>query len=141
MTANLNTPSIISGPLTAADLDRMTNAGRIYHLHRATLAPAGLDDQGRRETRQWPGTDQPMAAEAATDVDAGEREFSRMAPLVNVVFIVVLFSALSALALKPPGTAPPVSGQWPVFDSQQKMRPSRQTGMAKRTSIRWVPPR
>ncbi len=50
-------------------------------------------------------------------------------------------SAAVALAEKPPGTAPPVSGQWPVFDSQQKMRPPRQTGMAKRTSIRCVPPR
>ena len=28
-------------------------------------------------------------------------------------------SALIALAENPPGTAPPVSGQWPVFDSQQ----------------------
>lgn len=53
MTANLNTPSIIAGPLTAADLDRKTNTGRIYHLHRATLAPAGCDNQGRMETRRW----------------------------------------------------------------------------------------
>ena len=46
-----------------------------------------------------------------------------------------------AEAENPPGTAPPVSGQWPVLDSQQKISPLRQTGMAKRTSIRWVPPR
>jgi hypothetical protein len=52
-----------------------------------------------------------------------------------------LLLAAVAEAEKPPGTAPPVSGQWPVFDSQQKISPSRQTGMAKRTSIRCVPPR
>ena len=50
-------------------------------------------------------------------------------------------SALIALALNPPGAAPPVSGQCPVFDSQQKISPARQTGIAKRTSIRCVPPR
>jgi hypothetical protein len=31
-----------------------------------------------------------------------------------------------AEAEKPPGTAPPVSGQWPVLDSQQKISPLRQ---------------
>lgn len=66
---NLNTPSIDPGPLTAADLDCKTNTGRIYHLHRATLAPAGCDNQGRTEARQWPGTDQPMAAEACNETD------------------------------------------------------------------------
>ena len=96
---NLNTPAIDTGLLTAADLDRKTNTGRIYHLHRATLAPAGCDNQGALKARCWGATDQPMAAEAATDVDDADREFSRMAPLVNVVFIVVLFSALSALAI------------------------------------------
>ena len=35
---NLNTPAINAGPLTAADLDRRTNNGRIYHLHRITVA-------------------------------------------------------------------------------------------------------
>jgi hypothetical protein len=34
-------------------------------------------------------------------------------------------STAVADAEKPPGTAPPVSGQWPVFDSQQKILPSR----------------
>jgi hypothetical protein len=38
VTANLNTPSITAGPLTAADLDRKTNTGRIYQLHRATVS-------------------------------------------------------------------------------------------------------
>ena len=51
--SNLNVPSIESGPITAADLDRVTNTGRIYHLHRATLAPAGCDQQGALETRRW----------------------------------------------------------------------------------------
>ena len=34
-------------------------------------------------------------------------------------------STAVADAEKPPGTAPPMSGQWPVFDSQQKIFPSR----------------
>ena len=40
-----------AGPLTAADLDRKTNTGRIYHLHRATVAQCppchGMCNQGR----------------------------------------------------------------------------------------------
>lgn len=40
-----------AGPLTAADLDRKTNTGRIYHLHRATVAQCppchGMCHQGR----------------------------------------------------------------------------------------------
>ena len=31
---------------------------------------------------------------------------------------------LGGVAEKPPGTMPPMSGQWPVFDSQQKSSPS-----------------
>ena len=31
-------PKTVAGPLTAADLDRATNRGRIYHPHRATVA-------------------------------------------------------------------------------------------------------
>jgi hypothetical protein len=50
-------------------------------------------------------------------------------------------STAVAEAENPPGTEPPMSGQWPVLDSQQKIFPPRQTGMTKRTSIRWVPPR
>ena len=50
-------------------------------------------------------------------------------------------STAVAEAENPPGTMPPISGQCPVFDSQQKMRPCRNTGIAKRTSIRCVPPR
>ena len=52
-----------AGPLTAADLDRSINTGRIYHLHRATMheqwsdtiptQPAGLDKQGRYPTRPF----------------------------------------------------------------------------------------
>ena len=53
MTVN-NTPSM--GQITSADVQRSIaagNTGRIYHLHRATLAPAGCDNQGRYETRRW----------------------------------------------------------------------------------------
>ena len=46
-----------------------------------------------------------------------------------------------AWAEKPPGTMPPMSGQWPVFCSQQNSSPSTKTGLAKRTSMRCVPPR
>lgn len=49
-----NTPT--TGPLTAADLEaaRAHSTGRIVHLRRATLLPAGCDQQGRDSTRQWP---------------------------------------------------------------------------------------
>lgn len=49
MTVNLNAPQIGAGPLTAADLDRATNQGRIYRLHRVTVCPPcdGLCNQGR----------------------------------------------------------------------------------------------
>ena len=66
----------IAGPLTAADLEqaRQVNPGSIWHPHRhivlgrdtctgqcetragcdcAPLMPAGLDQQGRRKTREW----------------------------------------------------------------------------------------
>lgn len=55
----IGTPS--AGPLTAADLDRSINTGRIFHLRRATMPwcdtiptqPAGLDQQGRHKTRPF----------------------------------------------------------------------------------------
>lgn len=46
----LAAPDTITGPLTAADLDRNTNPGRIYRLHRVTVA--GRDTcSGACETR------------------------------------------------------------------------------------------
>jgi hypothetical protein len=50
----IDTPS--GGPLTADDLDRATNTGRIYHLHRSVVMPAGLSYQGRHQTREWVDT-------------------------------------------------------------------------------------
>lgn len=49
-----DTPS--AGQISAADLDaaRQHSTGRIVHLRRATLLPAGCDGQGRHATRQWP---------------------------------------------------------------------------------------
>jgi len=49
-----DTPS--AGQISAADLDaaRKHSTGRIVHLRRATLLPAGCDGQGRHATRQWP---------------------------------------------------------------------------------------
>ena len=49
-----DTPS--AGQISAADLDaaRKHSTGRIVHLRRATLLPAGCDQQGRHATRQWP---------------------------------------------------------------------------------------
>jgi hypothetical protein len=53
----LSTPDTIAGPLTAADLDRDTNPGNVYpHMHRVVVMPAGLDQQGRHQTRQFPDT-------------------------------------------------------------------------------------
>ena len=45
----LAAPDAITGPLTAADLDRDTNQGRIYSLHLVTVCPPcdGLCNQGR----------------------------------------------------------------------------------------------
>ena len=93
---NLNTPSIDPGPLTAADLDCKTNTGRIYHLHRATLAPAGCDNQGRTEARQWPGTDQPMAAEACNETDDDIRPHSAAAARFWTRYLLVLLVACAA---------------------------------------------
>jgi len=72
----LSTPDTIAGPLTAADLDaaRQHSTGRVLHLRRVHIAgrdtcsgqcetgagcdctplqPAGLDYQGRHETRRF----------------------------------------------------------------------------------------
>lgn len=35
-----------AGPLTAADLDRKTNTGRIYHLHRVAVLPDACAEEG-----------------------------------------------------------------------------------------------
>ena len=44
-------PNTVAGPLRAEDLDRAANPGRIYHLHRATVAQCppchGMCQQGR----------------------------------------------------------------------------------------------
>ena len=77
-----DTPS--GGALTAADLAeaRRFNAGTVLHLRRATLLPAGCDQQGRYETRShapWHDTvdtdfgEQPEPAEASTSVGADTR--------------------------------------------------------------------
>ena len=38
----LAAPDTITGPLTAADLDRDTNTGRIYRLHRIHCEPGAI---------------------------------------------------------------------------------------------------
>ena len=49
-----DTPS--AGQISAADLEaaRQHSTGRIVHLRRAVVLPAGCDQQGRHATRQWP---------------------------------------------------------------------------------------
>ena len=49
-----DTPS--AGQISAAGLDaaRQHSTGRIVHLRRAVVLPAGCDQQGRHATRQWP---------------------------------------------------------------------------------------
>jgi len=55
---NLNTPAIVTGQINAADLDaaRKHSTGNVLHLHRAVVMPAGLDQQGRYPTRDFPDT-------------------------------------------------------------------------------------
>lgn len=57
----LAAPDTITGPLMAADLDRSTNKGRIYSLHRIHCEPGAVvsDDDCER-----------MAAEACTEIGA-----------------------------------------------------------------------
>jgi hypothetical protein len=53
----IDTPS--GGPLTADDLDeaRKHSTGRVFHLHRSVvMMHAGLDYQGRHQTREWVDT-------------------------------------------------------------------------------------
>lgn len=54
--SNLNSPAIKRGPLLASD------------MHRVTVMPAGLDQQGRYEVREWPDTIPTMPAECCTEV-------------------------------------------------------------------------
>lgn len=48
-----DTPS--AGLISAADLEatRQHSTGRIVHLRRAVVLPAGCDGQGKYQTRQW----------------------------------------------------------------------------------------
>lgn len=54
----LAAPDTLAGTLTAADLDAACehSTGTVYHLHRAIVMPAGLDQQGRYPTREWADT-------------------------------------------------------------------------------------
>jgi len=54
-TVNLNRPAIAPGQISAADLDaaRQHSTGRIVHLRRVVVLPAGCDGQGKYQTRQW----------------------------------------------------------------------------------------
>lgn len=51
----LSNPDTIAGPLTAADLEaaREHSTGTVVHLHRTVVMAAGLDYQGRHETRRF----------------------------------------------------------------------------------------
>ena len=86
---NLNSPTIHAGPLTAADLDaaRKHSTGNVY------LLPAGLDQQGRHQTRSrspWHDT-VPTDFGAACAIEGGEhREPSRTlrpSPLLGVLLV------------------------------------------------------
>lgn len=74
MHVNLNSPAIGAGRITAADLAaaRQHSTGRILHLRRATVMPAGLDQQGRHATRDWQWPDTICTDHAALDDCAPE---------------------------------------------------------------------
>lgn len=104
-TINLNRPAIDAGQISAANLEaaRQHSTGRVLHLCRVHIAgrdtcsgqcetgagcdctplqPAGLDYQGRHETRRFgqqaefvdtvPTDHAPLAAEACTDIGADD---------------------------------------------------------------------
>ena len=92
-----------AGPLTVADLDaaRKHSTGRVMFLHRAVVMPAGLDQQGRYETRQrlpWPDTEETDYSELerlASCAPEGGRHadpvaaprFSKSAPYINAILL------------------------------------------------------
>ena len=64
---NLNTQQITDGPLTAAALDRKTNPGNIYDLHRAAMESCAACNGSCQKTGACNCF---MAAEACTELGA-----------------------------------------------------------------------
>lgn len=99
MQVNLNSPAIERGHLTADQLDRRVNPGRIYALrdHKgdigaAMLMPAGLDEQGRYPTRAW------GPAEACSEFLEDDADPRASALFWNVYAVVVFVAVASAVA-------------------------------------------
>jgi len=103
-------PETIAGPLQASDLDRVTNPGNIYHLQRAVVMPAGLDQQGRHQTRSrapwhdtvatdYSGLDDcaPEGGKHADPVDSAV-SMRRHRDLADTVALVAALAALGFLA-------------------------------------------
>jgi len=93
---NLNHPAIEVGPLTAADLDRATNTGRIY-MHPPML-PAGCDQSGRYLTRQWGrATLDACAVEGGTHADPAPALSPAVGARIGAAILTI--SAIGVVAL------------------------------------------
>lgn len=83
------------------EADHAAVAQRIAHLHRATLLPAGLDQQGRHATRAHG----PIPAEAATELGAEPEDqgpargtHRRLGLLLVLLSSILSVGVISALA-------------------------------------------
>jgi hypothetical protein len=102
----LATPDTITGPLTVADLDaaRQRSTGRIFHLHRVTVAGRDTCD-GQCETTTgcrcgFPDTMpvQPQAAEACTELGAEVESMLRHRRTRSTVSLALLLAVLGYAA-------------------------------------------
>jgi hypothetical protein len=90
---NLNHPSITRGPLLS------------HEMHRITVLPAGCDQQGRHETRQWPDTiptdHAPLPAECCTELGADDPYDGTQVVrgLMSAIAITAVIAAIVAVAV------------------------------------------
>jgi hypothetical protein len=84
--SNLNSPAIKRGPLLASE------------MHRVTVLPAGLDQQGRYQVRDWPDTVPTQPAECCTELGADPDPYDGTA-LVRGLMSAIGITALLAGAV------------------------------------------
>ena len=111
-----DTPS--AGQISAADLDaaRKHSTGRIVHLRRATLLPAGCDQQSRHATLQWqqfPDT-VPTDWHGLDDCAAEGGRFMEPAPAMESMWRHRRYRATAGLALALALVGAAVRFAWPL---------------------------